>query len=517
MFSWPIPTSFNRRNIAQFLFWALAFDLAFTQWPLYSENQNTKFLIGLAHARYGNLSQDWLANTIDPLPAFSFLVYLTYRFLHEGLFYVYHALLLGVYLYSVVGIAQTVIPLTESQVGRLYLRVTVIAMHAGLLWPFSLPVMGSSLGWLLQSGVASQYLLNPVLQPSTFGVLLVLSIYLFLKDKPAWGAATAAVAALMHSTYLPSAGVLTAVYASHTLWTTRKLWCAIQVGGVALLIVLPVLLYSYLLLGPTSAELWAATQDVIVNFRIPHHSLPEIWLNSSVYVKLAIVVAASILIWRTRLFPVMLVSLLAATGLTLLQMQAPKDTLAFIAPWRISVFLVPLASALILAFVVTQIFDLFQQWADKYWLALGIVALLLLAIQVRTGALSMVDSFQARQQHAAAPLWRYVKEHEAPDDVYLAPTYMAEFRLETGAPVVVTFKSHPYKDMEVLEWRSRVDAVNDFYQAAACDMLTLMQQKYGVTHVVLEHGQVVDGCNGLALEYADDRFDLYRLAKLDLK
>ncbi|MEZ4665052.1 MAG: DUF6798 domain-containing protein, partial [Caldilineaceae bacterium] len=419
-------------------------------------------------------------------------------------------------LYSVVVIEKTVYTLAASRVGRLYLRVIIIAMHAGLLWPFSLPVMDSSLGWLLQSGVASQYLLNPVFQPSTFGVLLIFSIYLFLMDQPIWAAAMAAIAALMHSTYLPSAGVLTAVYATHTLWRTRKLRPAIQVGGAALLIVLPVLIYNYLWLGPTNAELWAAAQDVIVNFRIPHHSLPEIWLNNSVYVKLALVLAALVLTWRTRLFAVMLVSLLVAVGLTLLQMQAPNDTLAFIAPWRISVFLAPLASTLIIGFAVAWIFKRLQSWADKYWIALGVLGLLLLTMQVRTGVLSMIDSFQSRQQHAAAPLWRYVDEHKAPDEVYLAPTYMAEFRLETGAPVVVTFKSHPYKDVEVLEWRSRIDAVNDFYNAMSCDKLTLMQQKYGVTHVVLEHGQVIEGCDGLTLEHADDRFDLYRLAKLEL-
>ena len=368
MVSLSVPSRSNRRHIAQFLFWALAFDLSFTQWPLYSENQNTKFLIGLAHAQFGHLGQDWLANTVDPLPVFSILVYLTYRFLHENLFYVYHALLLGVYLYSVTGIAQAVFPLADSWVGRLYFRVIFIAMHAGLLWPFSWPILDSSLGWLLQSGVASQYLLNPVLQPSTFGVLLILSIYLFLVERPLWAAATAAAAALMHSTYLPSAALLTVVYAGHALWTTRDLRRSVQIGATALLIVLPVLLYNYLLLSPTSPEQWAAAQDVIVHFRIPHHSLPEIWLNNSVYVKLVLVIAASAMVWRTRLFPLLLVSLLTAVGLTLLQMRLNSDMLAFIAPWRMSVFLVPLSSALIIAFAVTQAFD---HARDGGWMLTG--------------------------------------------------------------------------------------------------------------------------------------------------
>ena len=50
-----------------FLFWSICFGIAFTQWPLYSENQNTKFLQGLATAGMGYLSNDWLANTIREL------------------------------------------------------------------------------------------------------------------------------------------------------------------------------------------------------------------------------------------------------------------------------------------------------------------------------------------------------------------------------------------------------------------------------------------------------------------
>ena len=103
--------------VGLFLFWTIVFAAAYVHWPLYSENQNTKFLHGLAWAGMGTLGEDWLANTIDPLPAFSLLVYATKRFLHQSLFYAFQALLLGTYLFSLVGIADEVFTLKNTRTG----------------------------------------------------------------------------------------------------------------------------------------------------------------------------------------------------------------------------------------------------------------------------------------------------------------------------------------------------------------------------------------------------------------
>ena len=40
---------------------AIAFNLAYTQSPLFTSNQNQYFLHGMALAGYGNLDEDWLA------------------------------------------------------------------------------------------------------------------------------------------------------------------------------------------------------------------------------------------------------------------------------------------------------------------------------------------------------------------------------------------------------------------------------------------------------------------------
>ena len=54
-----------------FLAGSAVFAAAYCQAPLFYSNQNQYFLHGLARAGEGTLSDDWLANTRDPTPAFS--------------------------------------------------------------------------------------------------------------------------------------------------------------------------------------------------------------------------------------------------------------------------------------------------------------------------------------------------------------------------------------------------------------------------------------------------------------
>ena len=501
-------------SVGMFLLLSAVFGIAFTQWPLYSENQHTKFLHGLAAAGYGLLGDDWLANTVDPLPAFSFIVRATYSLLVEPVFYIYHALLLGVYLYSIVGIASYVYPRLRDTGPRAVFITVVIAMHASLLPPFSSTVLGVSLGWLLQAGVANQYLFNPVLQPSTFGVLLALSIYVFLRGHPCLAAFIAALAAVFHSTYLPSAAVLTLAYALISFWDQRRQGkslakasgSALLVGMMALAVVLPVLLYNAIAFAPTSVEAWNRSQDIIVNFRIPHHSLPKVWIDNTTYAKIGIVLVALILVRNNRLFPIMLLAFLTALVLTIVEMITDYDTLAFIAPWRISAFLVPLASSILLASIVSALFTRFRSWIERYrWLILGVSAIILVVLVAR-GAMAIRSSFESLRDDYRAAMMRFVEETKSPGQVYLIPTYMAEFRLRTGAPILVTFKSHPYKDVEVIDWWARVGAANDFYHEPTCAKLNDLSNRYDITHVVLESGQLESGCSETEERYRDDSF-----------
>ncbi len=492
--------------LLNFVVWTAAFAVAFTQWPLYSENQNTKFLQGLAGAGVGTLNEDWLANTVDPLPFFSLLVQLTALYLHPGLYYLFQALLLGVYLFSLAGIADSVFGLYRTRAGTVVFLVTVISIHSSLVFPFSSPVLGTSLGWLLQAGVANQYLFNPVFQPATFGVLLILSIYLFLRGRPFAAAAVAALAGVFHPTYLPSAGILMIGYISLTWWEDRSLMRAGGVGLLAIAIVLPVLIYNGLVLGPTTPDAWARAQAILVNDRIPHHTLPEIWLDRTVYVKMSIILLAMIVVRHSRLFPIMLFVALITLALSLPMLFVHSDVLAFMTPWRTSAFMVPLSSALLTAWVITKVFNRRVALVNRYQAPIMIVAVGFLLLSVSAGARAMQTSFAEQRNDFRNGIYGFAQMTEQPGTTYLTPTYMADFRLATGRPVVVTWKSHPYKDIEVLEWKERIDTVNGFYNEPSCGAIDDLAGRYGVTHVLFEGQSPLGDCSTIESGYQDESY-----------
>ena len=113
--------------------WTFVFAVIYAQSPRYTSNQNQYFLHGLARAGYGFLQTDWLANTLDPTPLFSLLVSLTYRvFQTDILFYLYYAVLLGIYLFSLLGIGASLFDLNHP-VARLAYLALLLVIHSAAL------------------------------------------------------------------------------------------------------------------------------------------------------------------------------------------------------------------------------------------------------------------------------------------------------------------------------------------------------------------------------------------------
>ena len=70
---------------------------------------------------------------------------------------------------------------------------------------------------------------------------------------------------------------------------------------------------------------------------------------------------------------------------------------------------------------------------------------------------------------------------------------MENFRLETGVPIFVDFKSHPYKSEELVEWYSRVKLVNKIvnYDSTLNEgLINTLIKKYNVTHLLFEKYQI---------------------------
>ncbi|MEW5872623.1 MAG: DUF6798 domain-containing protein [Chloroflexota bacterium] len=495
----------------RFLLLTAVFALTYTQSPLYTSNQNQYFLHGLARAGYGSLAQDWLANTLDPTPVFTFIVEWTYRVLHcKEIFYAYYALLMGVYLFSLLGIVEQVFPLRRSPTLFLaYLAGLFLVHSAGLRFALS-RALGENWTYVLEDGVADQRLLGPVFQPSTFGVLLLLSIYLFLQRRAIWAVLCAVLAATLHPTYLLSAAALTFTYMLLTYWEERRFEKPVWLGGAALLAVAPVVAYVYLNFGSTPPGTTAQAQHILIDFRIPHHARVDWWFDATAVFKLGLVLAALWRVRKQRLLGVLAPPFAVAVTLTVVQVLTGSATLALLFPWRMSTWLAPLATALLLAWLITELAQRLGSRLAPYRGWAQAASLGLIALTVLVGGVRLRLDF-ARQ--AAAPerlLLAYVAQHKAPGEVYLIPTKMQDFRLVSGAPAYVEFKSIPYRDADVLEWYRRIQLSERVYKREDCGALASLAEE-GVTQVVLPAESQAAACPALREVYADGQYGLYRL------
>jgi hypothetical protein len=529
---------FRTRSVLRWVALAALFALAYAQAPLYYSNQNQYFLHGVAKAGCGGLEEDWLANTADPTQVFSGLVHITLRLLHPYAFHVYYALLMGVYLGSLVGIFAALAGPRGTPGARLLFLTFIVALHSALIRWGSYRLFGSDYPWYLQAGVAGQYVLGAVLQPSTFGVLLVLAISLFLHSRPFSATACLCLAAIFHSTYLLPAAMLVLAFMA-VLWREGQGKRALQLAGWAVLPVLPALVLVFASFRPTSAETFAEAQEILCHFRIPHHCLPKLWLDEIAGFQIGWILLGMALSWGTRLFFLMLLCMAMGTVLTVAQVLTQSDTLALLFPWRISAVLVPLATAVL----VSRLVLLLHRWLDRAVVRWVNVALVLGFACAGVVLMWFRQGFQASPEELG--LLEFVRANRSPGDVYLLPVQIPDlkastrgslssdfkpvaakkqdarlipvdlqrFRLTTGAPIFVDFKSIPYQDRDVLEWGDRLLRNELFYQALWSGGFDSQQERLrrnGITHIVTPADKVIAGA-GLRLVYSDEFYRLYRL------
>ena len=515
----PLWSSTLGRRIVQTLTWGLLLGLAYAQSPLVTSNQNQYFLHGAAQAGIGDLAQDWLANTIDSVPVFSLLVEVTFRWLHPYAFYLYYLVLFGVYLCSLMSIVEVRFD-PDTRLSRWVFLALMIGVHSAALRFLLGRGLGAEWEYLFDGGVAAQRLLGPVFQPSCFGVLLLVSIERFNRRHPVQAIGAAVLAATIHPTYLLGAAVLTATYLLVEWRDTHRWQRPLGLGALALVLVTPIGLYVLLALGSTSPAIWREAQQILVDFRIPHHAMVSEWLDATTLVKLALIVGSLILARKGRLFTVILVSLAAALALTVLQVATNSTSLALLFPWRLSAYLVPVASAVVVGWVTdraVRAFDLERpsrrRWTER-------VAAAVVSVCVLAGIIRFAIELQQQRLSPAREMLVYVAQHRSPREVYLIPPRLQEFRLATGAAALVDFKSIPYRDVEVLAWYERVRLAEWFYRDRVeyvdCELLDRFVVEYRVSHVVLGQDLLDLACPQFQAElYRDQHYAVYRLAAVE--
>jgi hypothetical protein len=514
---------------------AAGFALAHTLAPLFYSNQNQYLLHGLADAGYGHLDRDWLANTKDPTLLFSLGVNAAYRV--AGLWPLqaaYFLLLMGYFL-AMWWLVSAVAPVARYP---LPFAALFTAAHAAIPRWLSVQLTGVDYPWFLQAGLAGQYALGPGLQPSAFAVLLIAGLAAWANGRPYLAAVLGASACLVHPTYLLAAGLITLGYV-HALAREGRPRVAGSLSVVSLVIVLPVIVYALATFTGTTPKVSGLADDILVTVRIPHHAVVSRWFDLVAGLQVAWIALGIALLRRTRLFVPLAVAAGLSAVLTLLQViveavGGDTTTLALLFPWRLSVVLVPVATAAITARLVTLLPD--RRWVG--WASGAVFVALAVG-----GVVVMVSGLGYRMNEDELPVLHWVRDHAQPDDVYLIPARipgvgsgrgsmsasftppprpdpgsnlipvdLQRFRLATGAPIFVDFKSIPYADAEVLEWHRRLLKVEMWYATADWDAAGVREQlrAEGITHVLIPRHQAIRA-TFLEPVYTDDAYGVYRV------
>lgn len=515
--------------------WAALFALAHGQAPEFYSNQHQYLLHGLAAAGVGHLGEDWLANTQDPTPVFTSVVTTTYRLTGAFGLQAIYFLLLGVYFESTRRMIAALPGFPNRGPAHVLFRTLFLAVHACLLRVASAALTGIDWPWYLQAGLAAQYLLGPGLQPSAFGVLLITSLAAYASGRPILAGGLAAAAAVIHSTYMLPAGLLTLGYLAG-LWREGERWRALAAGLLALAVVTPTIVYTARTFVPDDAAQFRAAQHVLANVRIPHHTRVSHWLDAVAGAQIAVMIAGLFALRRTRLFLPLVVPAVLSAVLSVIQVLAESDALSLLFPWRFSVVLMPVAVAALLAKLAQAIAPL---TSPRVVTGVSLAVAVLLA----AGGIWVTATGRGyRVNEAEEPLLEFVRGHAESGDVYLVPTKFAtlkkefpasqsktfvppvrtgqvgipvdlqRFRLATGVPIYADFKAVPYAPAEVLEWHQRVSNAERWYAERAWDASGVMDEvaAAGVTHVVTTADKDVSS-RRLERVYADENYRVYRV------
>jgi Domain of unknown function (DUF6798) len=486
-------TPSSRSTFASLALLAILFAGAYGQSPLYSSNQNTYFLTGIARAEGGPLLQDWLVSTTDPNPLFSAYVYSTIKWLSPDFFFLVHTALVAVYALCLMWLVCKTLKLSHLSVSVVVTFVLLTLMHSdfilitlqreffprdgAFIFPFE----------YLSEGLAEQSLLRHFHQPSAFAVLLLVSLCAFLAGRTRTAAVFAGLTPWFHAAFFLPAAVITISYILLELRQERR-GQAFLIGLITFGIVLPPLFYTWIHFSPTTAEIAANANRILVRERFPHHSDPRQWFGLYAFLQFAWVIAALVVARRNRsLFTILMAMLAVACTLTLVQVLTRSNTLAMLQPWRLSVLLVPISSALLIATIVHMMLPK-ATWIARYRRLVLFSSYALMGLLCIAGVASTVS--HRNEKHFHPSLLDYVSTQCRPGDTFLIPPDLYRFRLATRYPVFVDWRSHPYRDTEVLEWYERVQLARGFYDAKsgkdAIAALEEIQNLAHITHVVVE-------------------------------
>lgn len=337
----------------------IVLSLIYPMQELFSGNQNVYFLWGMAELLPNAFSADPLLNSPDPYPFFSWLISLfPVQFIGIWTTALY-VLLHAIYSFTLFGIANEVADIYRHKSRLFSFLAFFLFLHCNPIWGTYFHLIADvDLRWVWDSGIAEQGVLRGYLQPSVFGVFLLLSFYFATQRNFAAAILTIAPAAMIHANYLFLGAILALIYLFYARFDRKSVFTSI----LLLVAVLPYSYYLYDHFISLSTELKSALdQAVMAGYESNIHINPINWLNVKFNLQLAVLALASITIWKTRFRSLFFTILITSAALTTIAYLTNHTTLISLNPWRLSVLLVPVGVTVLASKLVSSgVWDLLR-------------------------------------------------------------------------------------------------------------------------------------------------------------
>jgi len=312
------------------------------------------------------------------------------------------------------------------------------------------------------------------------------------------------------------------------------------IGILALLLVTPSVFYAAGNFQPSSSEGFKEAQEFLVKFRLPHHCLPQLWLDWVACLQILWIILSIFLLRKQKELTVILVPFLLGALLTILQVVTQSNTLALLFPWRISSVLVPLATMIILSELLAYCNPFISGFKPFVPSVVLIVILALLGIAIPVFKVGFV----IKENENA--ILAHIKANKVSDDLYLLPVNvpnlasttrgslssdfkpigkkttdsrivpidMQRFRLYAQAPLYIDFKAIPYKDADVLDWHRRLLLAQNWQKRLldnkSPELLLEELRAQKINHIVTNANVDLEQSE-LELKFTDNHFKLWKI------
>ncbi len=460
-------------NKFNYIFLSVLFAISIEQFPFFEEN-HVNLLRSLALNDYHKLNEDWLVSQTDHVPLFTFLSSNLINFFSIKSINIVHIILSIIYSISIFLICKKNFSNYFSQ------RILI-------LWFSFLLIIFHEKSF--SYGVAGQYILNEAYQPSTFGVLLILSIACFGHSKFYSAIFLAILSAALHPTYLIQAFFLISGYMIFFLYQ-REFKKIIKYSFFSLILVFPIVFFIYnnfIIFDPIANY---EAQKIQAEIRIPHHAMAKIWFSYKDFQSLLIIVLSLVVIFKNKRFfiPLTFVFLISLI-LTIIQYYNSNNFLGLLFPWRSSVYLMPICSMIL----ITKLLIVFNNKQNLYNRFYNFLNISLIFIIIYFSINGLLSTFSSKNKFDNFPISNSINDYKNEITRILIPTNLEKVRLNSGLPIFIDWKSPPFKSNEVIEWYERIKLSNSFY--ASNDLETdrqlikeIMNKEY-ISHVLIKKKQ----------------------------